>query len=1188
MRILIVCRDLPYPPLDGYQLVTWNLLRELSGRHEFHLLAFDEGHDESRIAACRRYAQSVRVISHAGSSSFGSLERRIRARLTTLPSDVLRLATDGVRSAILRALDRDGYDLAYLAAPALAIHAPALFKRVPLVIAPLDARTRQIPELAKAHRNAFLKLQSREQYHKSRAFESRYYAHSDRCVVVSERERQTLLQLNPDIKVEVIRLGIDAGWRDIQPSVLRPEHHYDLAFSGNLSYDPNNQAALTLVKELLSSVNRHRSGTTLALVGARPSAALQKAVRNDSSVNLTGFVPDLGAEIARAKVYVCPVQNGSGIRVKIMEAMAAGLPVVTYPVNIEELPVEHGVHLMIAGNSDEFVQHTLTLLHQPEMRKRLGLNARRLMMEEFSWPRSVARLEAILVQASSEGRRRLTRDPCSLPPRRIRVMQVVDQLSGGGAETVVREVARNLDRTRFEPSVCVTRPFGQSAVRSSQSAVHAAAELGVPVHCLRRAGRFDLMGFFRLVKLLRRERPDVVHCHKTGSNTLGRLAALMAGVPCIIAHEHTMPERGRVQRWLDRELARRTALVLACDRALRNALIRLEGLAPGNVRVAGNGVDTSRFYPDESRRISARAALGVADRPVVGVFARLESQKDIPNLLAAAQLVHQEIPGTMFLLVGDGPLRIQLEQLSLALGLRAVVRFLGFRRDTPDLMRAVDVVALSSVWEGMPVSVLEAMASAKPVVATDVGSVSDAVVNQETGLLVPPRSPQLLARALLSLLRNPEARQAMGQAGRQRVEKQFTLQAMVSGIEQVYVEFASLRNVEPVRFVRRVGHSCRVLLVGPYPPPEHGTSIPFRHMVQFLGENSTADIVVVNSESGEKEGVPLLSWRVLRSFVSLTSQFLGRVGSCSHVVVYGSQRFAASAGALYALVAGRLLRKEVAIYIQGGAFDRYFQSLGGVMRLLVKLGFRSARAVGVQTRLVQTALAREFSNVVTIPNWTNTQPAPSIAGAQPNDGKVRFAFVGDVVRAKGVVEMVEAFSQVLDAPELPMRRLELSIYGPVKDDALVSVARLLDEHSDSIFARGSVTHARLLSELKSHDVLILPTRWSSEGYPGVILEAMALGLPVIATRFRAIPEIVRDRENGLLCEPGDCESLAKCIREMALDRELRLRLGVQARRSARRFDVLEVMPLLCQACGIPLRQPVRGFQNANIKLQSAN
>jgi glycosyltransferase involved in cell wall biosynthesis len=1152
--------------LDGYQLVTWNLLRELSCRHEFHLLAFDEGHDESRIAACRRYAQSVRVISHAGTSSFGSLDRRIRARLTTLPSDVLRLATDGVRSAILRALDRDGYDLAYLAAPALAIHAPALFKRVPLVIAPLDARTRQIPELAKAHRNAFLRLQSREQYHKSRAFESRYYLHSDRCVVVSERDRQTLLELNPDIKVEVIRLGVDdVRWRDIEPSVLRPVHDYDLAFSGNLNYDPNNEAALALVKLLLPSVKRHRAGTTLELVGARPSAALQKAVRDDSSVNLTGFVPDLGAEIARANVYVCPVQNGSGIRVKIMEAMAAGLPVVTYPVNIEELPVEHGVHLMIAGSPGEFVRHTLTLLQQPEMRKRLGLNARRLMMEEFSWLRSVARLDAILVQAASEGRRRLTRDPCSLPPRRIRVMQVVDQLSGGGAETLVREIARNLDRTRFEPSVCVTRRFNQD--------IDIAAELGVPVYCLRRAGRFDLRGFIRLVKLLRRERPDVVHCHKTGSNTLGRLAALMAGVPCIIAHEHTMPERGRVQRWLDRELARRTALVLACDRALRSALVRLEGLTPGKVRVANNGVDTSRFYPDESRRISARAALGVADQPVVGIFARLESQKDIPNLLAAAQLVHQEMPDTMFLLVGDGPLRIQLEQLSLALGLRAVVRFLGFRRDTPDLMRAVDVVALSSVWEGMPVSVLEAMASAKPLVATDVGSVSDAVVNLETGLLVPPRSPQLLARALLSLLRNPEARQAMGQAGRQRVEKQFTLQAMVSGIEQVYVEFTSLRNVGPVRLVRRVGHSCRVMLVGPYPPPEHGTSIPFRHMVQFLGKNSTADIVVVNSESGEKEGVPLLSWRVLRSFVSLTSQFLGRVGSCSHVVVYGSQRFAASAGALYALVAGRLLRKEVAIYIQGGAFDRYFQSLGGVMRLLVKLGFRSARAVGVQTRLVQTALAREFPNVVTIPNWTNTQPAPSIAGAQPNDGKVRFAFVGDVVRAKGVVELVEAFSQVLDALELPVRRLELSIYGPVKDDALVSVARLLDEHSDSIFVRGPVAHERLLSELKSHDVLILPTRWSSEGYPGVILEAMALGLPVIATRFRAIPEIVRDRENGLLCEPGDCESLAKCIREMALDRELRLRLGAQARRSARRFDVLEVMPLLCQACGIPLRQP---------------
>jgi glycosyltransferase involved in cell wall biosynthesis len=257
------------------------------------------------------------------------------------------------------------------------------------------------------------------------------------------------------------------------------------------------------------------------------------------------------------------------------------------------------------------------------------------------------------------------------------------------------------------------------------------------------------------------------------------------------------------------------------------------------------------------------------------------------------------------------------------------------------------------------------------------------------------------------------------------------------------------------------------------------------------------------------------------------------------------------------------------------------------MRLLVKLGFRSARTVGVQTQLVQTALAHEFPNIVTIPNWTSIPPATS-RKPQAASYKTRFAFVGDVVRAKGVVELVKAFSQVLDSLDVPERWLELNIYGPKKDDALTSVSHLLDKHSDSIFVRGPVTHEQLLGELRGHDVLVLPTSWPSEGHPGVIIEALALGLPVIATRFRAIPEIVRDRENGLLCEPGDCASLAKCIREMALDPELRLKLGAEARRSARRFDLHEVMPLLCRACGIPLREPLRGFQNANIQLQSAN
>jgi len=744
--------------------------------------------------------------------------------------------------------------------------------------------------------------------------------------------------------------------------------------------------------------------------------------------------------------------------------------------------------------------------------------------------------------------------------RRIRVMQVIDQLSGGGAERIVVDLLTRLDRRRFESCACVTR--------NSNLTSEEIARLGVELFCLDRKRRLDIAGFVRMVKLMRRWKPDVVHCHKVGSNTLGRLAALTAGVPVIIGHEHTMPSRSMLQRGLDRWLARLTSQVIACDRTLAQELIAREGLADRKVRVIPNGVDLTRFRLDPARRDAVRKALEVGVRPVVGVFARLEAQKDIPDFLAAARLVRDRVPAAAFLVVGDGPLRIAMEELACRLGLGDAVRFLGFRRDIPDLMQAVDVIALSSIWEGLPVSVLEAMACSRPVVSTAVGSVADAVVDGETGLLVRPGSPAVLADALVSLLQRPESAENMGQAGRRRVERHFSLETMVEQVQTTYSHLVA--DAVP---------RTRVLLIGPYPPPEHGTSIPFRLLAECLKEDGACEVSVLNSESGDKKGKSLLSVPLISSFGRLMLGFLRRVAPCSHILVYGSQRFSATAGALLAFVGRRLLRKDVAIYIQGGAFDRYYFSLGRVCRGLVNLGFGSARVVGVQTELVRSALAGSLSNVATIPNWTSlaegrwpvTRLPVGQAGGRGARETTRFVFAGDVVRDKGVVELVVAFDRAYSWLEGSGARIEMSVYGPAQDDALAAVAPLLKAHADRVFVKGPIAHEHLIAELSRHDVLVLPTKWHSEGHPGVIIEAMSLGLPVIATRFRAIPELVEDGVTGLLCAPGDIESLTGCMVRMAIDRARRMEMGRAALRRAGRFDVRRVVPELCHAAGIPTR-----------------
>lgn len=393
MRILVVARDLPYPVLDGYQLVTWNMVRELSSACEFDLLAPDRAYPRSDVARVEEQFRRVVLVPSAGESKARRLLSTVCGRVSLLPSDVRRARSARMKDELVRLLSEGTYDLVYLSAPALAWYAPAASSRVPLIVAPLDARSRQIPELGRAHRGLLRRVQCWEQAAKSRWFERRFYGCAHRCIVVSEADRRALVRLGLKIPIDVVPLGVDVErWERIEPSAQRSVHSYDLVFSGNLSYDPNQEAALALVTDLLPRLRQSIPGATLALIGAHPSEKLRRAAFGDPGIILTGYVTDLAAEIARAKVFVCPVRLGSGMRVKVMEAMAAGLPVVTYPLNIEELPAVHEEHVMIAQTPGEFVSLTANLLNDAGTRVRLGTSARRLILQGFSWRRSASRM----------------------------------------------------------------------------------------------------------------------------------------------------------------------------------------------------------------------------------------------------------------------------------------------------------------------------------------------------------------------------------------------------------------------------------------------------------------------------------------------------------------------------------------------------------------------------------------------------------------------------------------------------------------------------------------------------------------------------------------------------------------------------------------------------------------------------
>lgn len=381
-------------------------------------------------------------------------------------------------------------------------------------------------------------------------------------------------------------------------------------------------------------------------------------------------------------------------------------------------------------------------------------------------------------------------------PRPIRVLTLTDRFGPiGGAENLAAQIPLRLDRERFEPILCATR--WPSAGAPDPSVEQAAAELreaGVALIGLGRRARVEPRAWARLRRELRSRRVDVLHSHQFASNVWGTVLGRLARTPVVVAHEHTWSYEGQAARKaLDRHLVGRFAdAFVAVSREDRRQMIEIEGVRPEVVRYIPNGAPAA---PRPSGH-DVRAELGIpADAPVVGTVGNLRPQKAFDVLVAAADRLRAEHPGLRVLIAGgDGEAREPVLAEIARRGLEEVVLLLGHRADVPDLLQALDVAVLSSDYEGMPLSLLEYMDAGLPVVSTAVGGVPDVIVEGETGLLVPRRDDAALAAALGALLRDPERRRAMGEAGRARRRTEFDLDTMVRRVEALYEELLAAKR----------------------------------------------------------------------------------------------------------------------------------------------------------------------------------------------------------------------------------------------------------------------------------------------------------------------------------------------------------------------------------------------------------
>lgn len=375
----------------------------------------------------------------------------------------------------------------------------------------------------------------------------------------------------------------------------------------------------------------------------------------------------------------------------------------------------------------------------------------------------------------------------------IQIAVVIEALGRGGAERLLVDTARLLDRSRFQMHVhtlfTVRRDY-ESALRG----------LGIAEVCLGLRGHMNLVsGVLRLRAMLERGRPDIVHTHLFFASQVGRLAARLVGCP-VVSTMHgadyepsarlgnpglTLFKQSLLQAGDAVTAAVSGARIIAVSQYVADSARRRLGVS--GVEVIPNAVDTETFCPDPSRRAEVRQALGLGPGSRVLIcVGRMTDEKGQGVLIRAMPAVRTRISGTRLLLVGEGPSRVRYESLAHELGVEENVSFLGVRWDVPDLLRAADVLVMPSLNEGFGLVMVEALASGTPVVASRMGPTPEIVRETETGLLFTPGDPRALADALERLLGNPALCHDMGRRGREDALARFALPQMVRHLERLY------------------------------------------------------------------------------------------------------------------------------------------------------------------------------------------------------------------------------------------------------------------------------------------------------------------------------------------------------------------------------------------------------------------
>ncbi len=363
--------------------------------------------------------------------------------------------------------------------------------------------------------------------------------------------------------------------------------------------------------------------------------------------------------------------------------------------------------------------------------------------------------------------------------RKINVVHLVEELTIGGLEKILTTIVLYLNKEKYNVSVWCLREGGFFADELIKE--------GIDVKVLHISTSRNPLNIYKLYKLLKNRKFDVIHTHAYSAGTIGRISAFLAGVPVIISHnQNVYGHYNKYYHFMEWLLSHVTDSIICVSDMVKKFTNETQGIDTKRLVTIYNGIENIRSVSGE-KTSDLKKELGIpVNNSVIGTVAQFSGKKGLGYLIKSASILLKHRKDVNFLLVGDGTTKDELKYLCHNLKIENNVVFAGERSDIPEMLSLIDIFVLPSITEGLPLALLEAMACGKPVVATSVGGVPEIVKNGLNGILVQPKDPEALHGAMKELLNNADMREKMGHEGRMICEKGFSSRVMVDRIEDLY------------------------------------------------------------------------------------------------------------------------------------------------------------------------------------------------------------------------------------------------------------------------------------------------------------------------------------------------------------------------------------------------------------------